>query len=403
MKTTLTLAQLQPSIELGDDRVKVDADTRQIAVRVAQYGEVHSGFGPEVKVPRNANLDAAHVGNALLADGSSVKVAVLPMHTPHAPRDLNALHAASWYENSGTAVARGRYSEDDTGIRFDGVLFDSVNDDQIDRLTAGSFSGDWRSAIAIKSFGDFENTPSDFVGSCLVNIGGFSNTYRAAPAERMALVASAQGQSQRFALVASASGNLMSIEDASLTAASIGSEGLSTEDVRQAWQEKWRADHPRPTVPGAMEPCGDYSWVEDVFIVPAYIIASVGNEQYVRASWSVAADGNIIFGDQQAVERQVNWVTVEGDMTLTAGGGCSGDCTTCDGSCGGEGGAADKNVTLTASAAMALLDGTATDEDRKVAREALVASGAIDLEAERGARLDFLEKFAVDSIYDRED
>lgn len=200
MKRKPTFHDFQPALSLDGRRVTVDPDTRRIAVRVANFGEVHSGFGPEVKVPRNANLDAAHVGTADLADGSSLRVAVLPMDTAHAPANLQALHAASWYENSGKGIARGRYSVDETGVRFDGILFDDVQEATIDRLTAGSASGDWRSAIALKSFGDFEHAPADFVGSCIVNIGGYSDTYRQAPAER-------------FALVASAAGDLISIED----------------------------------------------------------------------------------------------------------------------------------------------------------------------------------------------
>lgn len=200
MKRKPTFHDFQPALSLDGRRVTVDPDTRRIAVRVANFGEVHSGFGPEVRVPRNANLDAAHVGTADLADGSSLRVAVLPMDTAHAPANLKALHAASWYENSGKGIARGRYSIDEHGVRFDGLLFDDVAEPTIDRLTAGSASGDWRSAIALKSFGDFEHTPADFVGSCIVNIGGYSDTYRQAPAER-------------FALVASAAGDLISIED----------------------------------------------------------------------------------------------------------------------------------------------------------------------------------------------
>lgn len=203
MKRKPTLLDFQPHLSLDGRRVTVDPDSRRIAVRVANFGEVHSGFGPEVRVPRNANLDAAHVGTADLSDGSALRVAVLPMDTAHAPANLQALHAASWYENSGKGIARGRYSIDETGVRFDGLLFDDVAGPTLDRLTAGSASGDWRSAIALKSFGDFEHAPADFVGSCIVNIGGYSDTYRQAPAER-------------FALVASAAGDLISIEDATM-------------------------------------------------------------------------------------------------------------------------------------------------------------------------------------------
>lgn len=194
-------SDFQPHLDLDltGRRVAVDPQTRRISVRVANLGESHSGFGEQVRVPRNANLEAAHVGVADLEDGTSLRVAVLPMDTKHAPSDLEALHAASWYEESGKGVARGRYSHDEHGVRFDGILFDDVTDAQLSRLTAGSASGDWRSAIAIKKFSDYEHTPCDFVGSCIVNIPGYSDTFRSAPASR-------------FALVASAAGDLLSIE-----------------------------------------------------------------------------------------------------------------------------------------------------------------------------------------------
>ncbi len=168
-------------------------------MRIAQFGEVHSGFGQQVKVPRNVNVNAAHVGVADLIDGSSLRVAVLPTDTVHAPADLSALHAASWYEKSGKGVARVRYSIDADGIRADGLLFDDIDQGAIDRLTAASASGDWRSAVAMKRFEDFEHTPSDFVGSCIVNIPGYSDTFT-------------QATGQRFSLAASAN-SILSIED----------------------------------------------------------------------------------------------------------------------------------------------------------------------------------------------
>lgn len=317
MKRKLTLADLAPALDLNGRRVNVDPDSRKIAVRVARYGENHSGFGPKVPVPRNANLNAAHVGTEDLEDGSSVRVAVLPMHTPHAPRDLQALHAAAWYENSGLGIARGRYTADDEGVRFDGVLFDDVTDAQMTRLTAGSFSGDWRGAVAIKKFSDYEHVPCDFVGACLVNIGGYSDTYT-------------PGEAQRYALVASAAGDFISIEDANMKIQP-GEEPTTT------------------------------------------------------------------------------------DATITAGGCSDGSCTTCDGSCGGEkakqpGGPDDQpKVTLTASAVIDLVEmaksaqGFSGSPLEAEVREVLVASGAIDPVAEQLARLDRLEKFAIDAVFDRAD
>lgn len=390
----LKAAAITPSLSLEGRRIAVDEDTRQIAVQVARFGETHSGFGPQVKVPRNANVEAAHVGVAELDTGEETRVAVLPMHTPHAPQDLSVMHAASWYENTGTAVARGRYSVDDEGIRFDGELFDDITDEQLDRLTASSASGDWRSAIAIKDFADYETTPCDFVGSCIVNIGGFSDTYTAAPAQRYALVASA-----------AAGEDLRIIDGGALQAASIGVDGLSSEDIRTAWREHWSAlNPPAPSTGSGMAEAsvdGTWSWVEDIFLAPQYIVASVGDTKYVRADWSVGADMQINFGPATQVERQVSWVPVEeSNMTkqLTASGDCKGDCTTCDGSCGGE-----KAVTLTAAATQRMLAGEATDEDRAAARQALIASGAIDVEAEREQRLDFIERVAINAIFDQAD
>lgn len=392
----LTAEDFQPSLDLSEGRVVVDADSRRIAVRVANFGEVHSGFGEEVKVPRNTNVDAAHVGTALLADGSSTRVAVLPMHTTHAPTRLDALHAASWYENSGKGVARGRYSVDDSGIRFDGQLFDDITEAQLERLTASSASGDWRAAIAIKKFSDFEKTPCDFVGSCIVNIPGYSDTFT-------------PKKSERFALVASAAGDLMSIETVpafSLTAASVGRDGLSESDIRDAWRESY----PESMTPGVDEP---YTWVEEIYLAPQKIIVST-QDGHVEVPWAIAPDSMITFGDQTPVEKI--WVPVEGNTvdttptannTLNAGGkGCEGDCGTCDGSCGDAANQpAEETVTLSASALANLLevaqsggvsDGhgvESSDQDAayEAATAALIAGGhmeAPDPQAERMARLE---------------
>lgn len=193
------LSHFQPSLSLDDRRMAVDPETRRIAVRIASWDDVHSGFGPAVRQPRNVNVDAAHIGQALLSDGSSIRVATLPAHTTHAPKDLSAMHAASWYENTGTGVARVRYSTDEHGLRADGVLFDDVDDAMLERLLASAPSGDWRSAVAVRKPTDFENTPADLVGACMVNVPGFSDTY-------------SKAEGQRFALVASAN-TIMSIED----------------------------------------------------------------------------------------------------------------------------------------------------------------------------------------------
>jgi hypothetical protein len=191
VKTIRTIDDFKPGLPLDDRRINVDPETRRIAVRVARWDETHSGFGEKVRIPRKVNVDAAHVGVTELGDGVTMRVATLPMETMHAPRDLASLHAASWYENSGKGLAKVRYSVDDEGIRADGVLFDDVDDATIDRVLAASASGDWRSAMAIKRFSDFEHVPADFVGSCIVNVPGFSDTFTKATGQKFALAASA--------------------------------------------------------------------------------------------------------------------------------------------------------------------------------------------------------------------
>lgn len=212
MAESLTSEDFEPTLSLDEHRVNVDPATRRIAVRIARWEDVHSGFGQVVRMPRNVNVEAAHVGEARLDSGATLRVATLPMETMHAPKNLSALHAASWYENTGKGVARVRYSTDEVGLRADGVLFDDIDDDQLVRLKAASPSGDWRGAVAIKSPLDIEHTPADLVGACIVNIPGFSETFTDKPAQKFAFAASAnsimvwEGDVPEMELTASADG-----------------------------------------------------------------------------------------------------------------------------------------------------------------------------------------------------
>lgn len=187
----VNLSTFQPSLDISSRRIAVDPATRRIAVRIASWEDVHSGYPGRVRMPRSVNVDAAHVGAALLEDGSSLRVATLPMHTTHAPNDMSAMHAASWYENTGKGVARVRYSTDEVGIRADGVLYDDITDADLDRITASAPSGDWKIASAVRRPQDFENAHADFVGACIVNIPGFADSYSQDAATPLRLAASA--------------------------------------------------------------------------------------------------------------------------------------------------------------------------------------------------------------------
>lgn len=399
----MDLEDFQPTLALDDARIAVDRDTRRIAVRVASWDEVHSGFGEKVRIPRKVNVDAAHVGNAELADGSKIRVATLPMDTVHAPRDLASLHAAAWYENSGKGIARVRYTVDDEGIRADGVLFDDVEDAQIDRVLAASASGDWRTAAAIKRFSDFERVPADFVGSCIVNIPGYSDTFSKSAGQRMSLVASAGGE--QHTLVASAHSVLTIIDatDTALTAASIGIDGISDQDVRNAWEELYRAEKKATVATPGDACCDSYSWVREFYAEPRKIIVDVENTSF-EVPWGVAADGTIVFGDRTEVEQL--WVpkgaTIMGD-TLTAAGdgegeGCGEGCTNCG--CGAKKDPAPP-VTLSASALEALLG---EDEDAKAkaveeAHAALVAGGHAEPVDPKAAQADRIESMLTAVIF----
>jgi len=186
-----TIDDFLPRLSLGDLRINVDKMTRRIAFRIASWNDVHSGHEARVRMPRKVNVDAAHVGHADLEDGSRIKVATLPMHTMHAAADLSAAQSAIWYENSGTGVARVRYSIDDEGIRADGILYEDITDEQLDRLTASAPSGDWRAASLVRAPQDYEHAEADFAGACIVNVPGFSGSFSKDARTPLRLVASA--------------------------------------------------------------------------------------------------------------------------------------------------------------------------------------------------------------------
>lgn len=184
-----TREDFAPVLPLDDRRINIDPATRRIAVRVASWDDVHAGSS-DVRMPRNVNLQAAHTGQAILEDGSVLKVGTLPMDTMHAPLDSSVEIAASHYENTGTSVARVVYSTDEIGIRADGVLFDDLPEEKFDRLLASAPSGDWKIKSRIRKAADIAHAAADFAGSCLVNFPGFASEYSKLPGKTFAFAAS---------------------------------------------------------------------------------------------------------------------------------------------------------------------------------------------------------------------
>lgn len=191
----LTAEDFAPTLDISQLRINVDPESRRISARISRWDDIHSGFKGSVKSPRKVNVEAAHGGHALLADGSSIKVSNLSMGTLHADGSLSPEAARDIYENTGSQIARGRYSTDEEGIRFDGVLYSDVEQPVIDRLIASAPSGDWRTFSHLRSMEDFETAEADFVGAAIVNLPGFSGTFTNAPATPMRMVASADGES----------------------------------------------------------------------------------------------------------------------------------------------------------------------------------------------------------------
>lgn len=181
----------EPTLDISKRRMVVEGN--RIAARIASWDDIHVGIPGSVRMPKQVNVNAAHIGVTELDDGSEIETAVLPLHTTHAAHGMDVEHAAAWYEDSGKRVARIRYSTDDIGIRADGVLFSDVSEIDIQHLKAGAPSGDWRFASLLRSADDFENTPADFAGAAIVNIAGFSDNYGNFAGKPVRLAASGDG------------------------------------------------------------------------------------------------------------------------------------------------------------------------------------------------------------------
>lgn len=214
-------SHFSPQLPLDERRINVDRESGRIAARIASWDSVYSGTS--IRVPRNINVDAAHIGDADTDEGT-IKVGVLSMDTVHAGDSLTAAQAAEWYANTGKQVAKGVYSVDDTGIRFDGVLYSDLEEAKLERLTASAPSGDWRwkAAARILKPADMEHAPSDFAGACIVSVPGFSDTYSKDARTAMSLVASAESDEMLLYEDESIEGGSIeveTVEDNSLTAA----------------------------------------------------------------------------------------------------------------------------------------------------------------------------------------
>lgn len=152
-------------------RVTIDAGGRVYGY-IAMWNACHVGMDGCVPPPQGSPSDyaLAHPGETMTAEGDLIPTGNIGGSVGHAPDDLDAWNAASWYDNSATQLMRVQYGEDDTGLWFAGALWPHITEQGIAELRASSISGDWRWEAA------WRNTDGggyDYTGAVLVNHPGF--------------------------------------------------------------------------------------------------------------------------------------------------------------------------------------------------------------------------------------
>lgn len=154
-----------------DRRITITAEGRVYGY-VTLWDVCHVGMDGCVKPPKGSPSDYgfAHQGETETAEGTMVATANIGGGAGHASMEAAVSHAADYYANTSTQLMRVKYGEDETGLWFSGSLWPDVDELEVARIRASAISGDWR------FLGQWRQTSlgHDFVGSCLVNIPGFS-------------------------------------------------------------------------------------------------------------------------------------------------------------------------------------------------------------------------------------
>lgn len=129
------------------------------------WNKCHAGIVDEcVMAPRSATgYQYFHNGQVLTADGKMVKVGKITMGTGHAGPNVRWMPAADHYDNTGTAAAIVRVTEDPYGGYASGFLVSSLTDEQVQELRRSPISGDWRRI----------NGSLELVAALAVNTPGF--------------------------------------------------------------------------------------------------------------------------------------------------------------------------------------------------------------------------------------
>lgn len=121
-------------------------DEGRVYGHAAQWGSCHIGqTGTCVQPPREDGHPYFMTGEMTAADGKTVAVGQITVHTGHAPLNLGAGPAAEHYDNTGSAVADVAVGNDAHGIWVAGAIRSGADPLLVHELRAsGQVSGDWR-------------------------------------------------------------------------------------------------------------------------------------------------------------------------------------------------------------------------------------------------------------------
>jgi hypothetical protein len=121
-------------------------DEGRVYGHAAQWGSCHIGqTGTCVQPPREEGHPYFMTGEMTSADGKTVAVGQITVHTGHAPLNLAAGPAAEHYDNTGSAVADVAVGNDSHGIWVAGAIRPGADPLLVHELRAsGQVSGDWR-------------------------------------------------------------------------------------------------------------------------------------------------------------------------------------------------------------------------------------------------------------------
>lgn len=121
-------------------------DDGKVFGHLAGWSTCHTGFSDVCVTPPASSTSYAlfHAGAIKLTDGTELPIGKLTVGGGHAPAKAGLAAAAAHYDNSCTAAAVVRASEDAHGVQVCGVIIPGTPDATVEELRRSPLSGDWR-------------------------------------------------------------------------------------------------------------------------------------------------------------------------------------------------------------------------------------------------------------------